>query len=220
MKQIVFECESITPMFMYGADGKTAELRPASIKGVMRFWWRAIHGNLSLEKLHEKEGEIFGSTERRSSFSIKIEHHKFNSKEIPTNYKFQIEFLLSHKCDFNIKSFFELVVLLGGFGQSAKKINQGKIRILNIKKGDEALISYSEPNSLEVILTLLNTKFYRQKHSEDKSSPPNSFIIQNNKIVSQNFNFNYPMVHEIWIENGTLNTKLKENKIFKRSLNG
>ena len=46
MEKIVFECESVTPMFMYGADGKTPELRPASVKGVMRFWWRAINGNL------------------------------------------------------------------------------------------------------------------------------------------------------------------------------
>jgi CRISPR-associated protein Cmr1 len=57
-------------MLMHGADGKTAELRPASIKGVMRFWWRAIHGNLPLDKLHEKEGEIFGSTEGRSKVII------------------------------------------------------------------------------------------------------------------------------------------------------
>ena len=46
---MVFECETITPMFMYEADGITPELRPASIKGVMRFWWRAINGNLSLD---------------------------------------------------------------------------------------------------------------------------------------------------------------------------
>lgn len=76
MQLIKFECESITPMFMYGADGSTPELRPASIKGVLRFWWRAIHGNLGLEKLHglhglhEREGEIFGSTDKRSKVII------------------------------------------------------------------------------------------------------------------------------------------------------
>jgi len=128
MKTVTFICESITPMFMYGADGKTPELRPASIKGVMRFWWRAIHGDLSLKELHKKEGDIFGSTEKRSSFSIKIKHDKFKGKEIPQNYKFDIEFL--NHGTFDIQSFFELVVLLGGFGKSAKKINQGKIKII------------------------------------------------------------------------------------------
>ena len=81
MERISFECRSVTPMFMYGADGSTPELRPASIKGVLRFWWRAIHGDLSLKELHEKEGEIFGSTDKRSKviiYPIEI-NRNFNS---------------------------------------------------------------------------------------------------------------------------------------------
>ena len=31
MGKIVFECETVTPIFMYGADGKMPELRPALI---------------------------------------------------------------------------------------------------------------------------------------------------------------------------------------------
>jgi len=79
MKKIVFECETITPMFMYGADGTTPELRPASIKGVMRFWWRAINGNLLLDELKKQEGEIFGNTDKRSQliiYPIKIAKNK------------------------------------------------------------------------------------------------------------------------------------------------
>jgi CRISPR-associated protein Cmr1 len=30
-----------TPLFCGGADGSSAELRPSSVKGVLRFWWRA-----------------------------------------------------------------------------------------------------------------------------------------------------------------------------------
>lgn len=70
MDNIIFECQSVTPMFMYGADGRTPELRPASIKGVMRFWWRAIHGHLSLIELKNQEDEIFGSTEKKSKIII------------------------------------------------------------------------------------------------------------------------------------------------------
>jgi len=70
MQTIIFECETITPMFMYGADGRTPELRPASIKGVMRFWWRAIHGHLKLKDLKEQEGEIFGDTDKKSKLII------------------------------------------------------------------------------------------------------------------------------------------------------
>jgi CRISPR-associated protein Cmr1 len=47
MEKITFECEIITPMFMYGGDGKTLELRPSEFKGMLRFWWRALHPELS-----------------------------------------------------------------------------------------------------------------------------------------------------------------------------
>lgn len=63
MKTITFTCETITPMFLSGADGSTPELRPPSIKGALRFWWRAMNGHLSLEALKKQESEIFGGTE-------------------------------------------------------------------------------------------------------------------------------------------------------------
>ncbi len=63
MKTITFTCETITPMFLSGADGQTPELRPPSIKGALRFWWRAMNGHLSLEELKKQESLIFGGTE-------------------------------------------------------------------------------------------------------------------------------------------------------------
>lgn len=69
MKTITFECETITPMFLSGADGTTPELRPPSIKGAMRFWWRAMNGHLDLKTLKEREGEIFGGTDEKSGRS-------------------------------------------------------------------------------------------------------------------------------------------------------
>lgn len=35
MNTITFKCETVTPMFMAGADGKEPELRAPSIKGVL-----------------------------------------------------------------------------------------------------------------------------------------------------------------------------------------
>ncbi len=78
MNTITFQCETITPMFLAGADGKTPELRPPSIKAAMRFWWRAMNGNLSLEELKKKESEIFGGSgenEGRSRFSIRVQQN-------------------------------------------------------------------------------------------------------------------------------------------------
>ena len=73
MNSITFECEVITPMFLAGADGQTPELRPPSIKGAMRFWWRAVNGHLQLKDLKEKEAEIFGDQNRRSKIEIVVE---------------------------------------------------------------------------------------------------------------------------------------------------
>lgn len=60
MHTITFTCEVITPMFLAGADGSKPELRPPSIKGILRFWWRAIHGDMTVSRLKQEEAEIFG----------------------------------------------------------------------------------------------------------------------------------------------------------------
>ena len=79
---IKIKCETVTPLLMHGANGKTPELRPASIKGVMRFWWRAINGDLPLKELREQEAEIFGDTKRKSSFSIRVKKYNFQNRKL------------------------------------------------------------------------------------------------------------------------------------------
>ncbi len=47
METIAFNCRFITPAFLGGANPKgTPELRAPSIKGALRFWWRAMKGHL------------------------------------------------------------------------------------------------------------------------------------------------------------------------------
>lgn len=78
MNSITFECEVITPMFLAGADGTTPELRAPSIKGALRFWWRALNGHLvtnqngefDYTQLKKEEGRIFGDTNEISSIVI------------------------------------------------------------------------------------------------------------------------------------------------------
>jgi len=65
----------VTPLFMSGSDQTIAELRPPSLKGVIRFWWRALaysrlDGNV--EELSRQEAALFGSTEQVSSILIRI----------------------------------------------------------------------------------------------------------------------------------------------------
>jgi CRISPR-associated protein Cmr1 len=55
MIQIHFNCEIITPMFLAGADTGQPELRPPSIKGAMRFWWRAVQRFTSPDDLKRRD---------------------------------------------------------------------------------------------------------------------------------------------------------------------
>ena len=107
MEKITFTCEIVTPVFSAGADGKTAELRTSSIKGLMRFWWRAINCQYTLDSevwkskpapnekqekrmvnpgLRAVETAIFGGvgeddTEgQRSSFVMRVAPHPANKK--------------------------------------------------------------------------------------------------------------------------------------------
>ena len=71
--KFVFNCEVITPMFLGGADTQNTELRESSFKGVLRFWWRALCGSSDIKEMRRKESEIFGSTEKKSNISIRVE---------------------------------------------------------------------------------------------------------------------------------------------------
>lgn len=60
---IVFDCEVLTPLFLAGADPNTAELRPASVRGMLRYWLRALLGGRGYtgKALAEQEALVFGS---------------------------------------------------------------------------------------------------------------------------------------------------------------
>lgn len=66
------EVQLITRLFGGGARPREIDerswLRPAALKGALRFWWRATHAHLaeydSLQKLKEREDLLFGSAAR------------------------------------------------------------------------------------------------------------------------------------------------------------
>lgn len=84
METVTFNCRFITPAFLGGADPRgTPELRAPSIKGALRFWWRAQAGISDIQKLRERESLIFGGVEgqekaKKASFSIRVVHDDFD----------------------------------------------------------------------------------------------------------------------------------------------
>ncbi len=84
------EYRIVTPMFIGDANQQATGISPASVKGALRFWWRALNwgrirseansDEAALKGLHKQEGYIFGSSAEKSTgqsqFLIRIRANK------------------------------------------------------------------------------------------------------------------------------------------------
>lgn len=71
------------PGFFAGArqDGSDCDLRPASLRGVLRWWWRTLHaGAMPRDKLKELEGQIWGDTSRAGMVRVTVAPHRASTK--------------------------------------------------------------------------------------------------------------------------------------------
>jgi len=83
-----FKLEAITPIYMRGANQNKVEIRAPSIKGLMRWWFRALAGNYfggNINELKNAESFVFGSTEKKSRVYITV-HENFGQKPEPLIY--------------------------------------------------------------------------------------------------------------------------------------
>lgn len=75
MDSVEFGLEIVTPMFLGSANSTDTELRVPSIKGMLRFWWRAMRAENDLGKLAKDEADLFGGVKEgqgKSKISISI----------------------------------------------------------------------------------------------------------------------------------------------------
>lgn len=100
----------VTPMFLGGADQTPSDgIRPPSVKGALRFWWRALSwgrfragatdDEAALKKLHEKEAKLFGSaTDDKNGgqglFLLRLERTRFSNEVMTTPAPAGIGYLL------------------------------------------------------------------------------------------------------------------------------
>jgi len=203
MRFMEFELETITPLFMAGYDGRTPELRPPSFKGMMRFWWRAMNGHLSLNSLKERESEIFGgsgenqgkskiiirvSSEKPTFISYSPVPHKsanFSLQAIQPGHKFQCHLIL-RDISYQERAVlsFKLSLLLGGFGKRSRR-GFGSVKINKI---DDKVFDFDY--SINSVFDLLN------------SIEDSAFRIEQGRIIrniSANNEANYPYIKEIKI---------------------
>ncbi len=88
MKRLSFTLETVTPLFLAGNDQNAVELRAASIRGQLRYWYRAILGGLGViraERLHELESRVFGKEERGSPLLARVKDVRLSGGRIKQN---------------------------------------------------------------------------------------------------------------------------------------
>ena len=97
MPKLTLELETVTPLFMAGAEPDTgAELRPSSFRGAMRYWLRAWAGATSighnLDKLRSSEARIFGDAGQTGASTVVViiktpddfRYQRFSSQRPPS----------------------------------------------------------------------------------------------------------------------------------------
>jgi CRISPR-associated protein Cmr6 len=72
-----FSCvlELVTPAFLAGAWQQAADcdLRPATLRGLLRWWWRTMHANyVDVETLRRMEAAVWGDTEQGAAVSLQL----------------------------------------------------------------------------------------------------------------------------------------------------
>ncbi|WP_026994895.1 type III-B CRISPR module RAMP protein Cmr1 [Flectobacillus major] len=233
MQSITFTCEVITPMFLAGADGTTPELRPASIKGALRFWWRAMNGHLVVDEMRKIEGEIFGSTEKRSNIIVICEQKKLEpvnqfkliahkgktSESFKLNETFKITLKIQGNIWFNdsvifdfekLKALFEIVCYLGGLGKRSRRGN-GCLKITHYEEDNNSKQRYNQLTFGDSLLQNLNLVTLNTNSTENST-----YIIDNSNtnVINSNFsNTNQPIPHIITIERIASNLTLEEKRL-------
>ncbi|MBD3215196.1 MAG: type III-B CRISPR module RAMP protein Cmr1 [Candidatus Lokiarchaeota archaeon] len=209
MNWIDSEWEVITPMFLHGYDPYRVELRAPPIKGLMRYWWRALHGELSMEELYRREADYFGSADKggkKSKFQLRLLSDKqllqkkykllttknFTRKAIQDGFKFIIR-IQSYEDDAFLRKFFLLQyfsLILGGLGQRVRR-GAGALRLIKITNANID-IEYNLSRERIIILSEIITELTNLNYELDN---------QNRKIIfSENLSFsNFPYLKSITI---------------------
>lgn len=241
MRWVKLECEIISPMFLSGANINNCELRPPSVKGVLRYWWRATHEHLMLSDLKKRENEIFGGAGKESKQSdlfidipqrtltqslklgekFLLPHKKEEREKVPRNAFLEgstFVINLGLKSERNIeltqvKALFLLLSVLGGLGKRTRR-GMGSFRVLSID-GKEEFSNYNlKKCNLDFVLNLL--------HLIVTEKSANKYQLSNGKIINQDATKSknkFPFITEIAI--GKTVNKLDDlliqiNKISKK----
>jgi CRISPR-associated protein Cmr1 len=195
---------------MAGADPKKPELRAASIKGVMRYIWRAAQCSKDMNDLRKREGELFGSANDENTcvspwrLQVSINNGKLpvsqlallpyrqgtgrggklSTAAIESQTEFTVRIIGGEDKHLSIVHLFVLTCMLGGFGRRSRK-GMGTVAIKEIKGAEKDI-----PTQICDCVNLLNGI------SETKFSERSGEITP--EIADENYPYeNYPYIEKI-----------------------
>jgi CRISPR type III-B/RAMP module RAMP protein Cmr1 len=85
-RKLTVTLETVTPMFLAGANQKVPELRAPSFMGALRYWTRAalggVLGDRNIEDLKKAEEAVWGSTNGTGAVRIQLIAEQFTAEEL------------------------------------------------------------------------------------------------------------------------------------------
>lgn len=171
---------------MNGAYGDQPELRPPGIKASLRFWWRALHGHLSLDDLRKQESAIFGSTKGRSRVLIRMDvpidekppiktpllpHKTEEFKKSPAS-AFASGVTFGIRLDFDkevisvekMKNLFILACTLGGWGKRSRR-GFGSVAVTGVEINGKKEENFKMPETTDGIYALLDRQYFEKANN-------------------------------------------------------
>jgi CRISPR-associated protein Cmr1 len=228
MQIIKIQCQLISPMFMAGVDVKQPELRTASIKGLMRYWWRALHSNLLQDNMRALEIKVFGGigdndSGQKSPFTMRVEHNmrysdyplvphnNTTAKAFKPGEEFTVIFQMPDNYAFSpgintpdsinrLITLFCISCTLGGFGRRARR-GMGSVKPIN-KSINSGAQEDLPPMDLNQLLNWI--RLFNQEYEIKTDSKGRAYI-----NLSKKNNNEYPYAKEIYISQKNRNDLLQ-----------
>lgn len=203
MNKTQLNLKTVTPMFLRGSDNSTPELRTPPFKSLFRYWWRTVQ-DYDVNSLRKNEAELFGSTDVKSPFSLRISvktdpstteyellPHKPGRKTCAINIEQPIELHLTTKTDTDYHRIAKLGFLLGGVGARSRR-GFGSIRDTDWK--------YTDVSSLrDEIFDTLNTVAKDDRFKINKNSEINNRTVEIIEAKRRiHFPPEYPVIQRIF----------------------
>lgn len=149
-----------------------SEVRPTTIKGLLRFWWRQLYSGDNLMDMYKRDAEIFGSTDKASTVILDVENDEKNIKAGST-FNLMLEYPKNFE-DELIKTL-RLWLTFGGIGgkqhlgngklfsKELPYIEREEISEFNIKKED-----YFESVKTIYLNTIIKDIYHKYKKNKDQ----------------------------------------------------